>query len=457
MSTLIPIAVPLRTLDDAMAWLAAQTNYERSTDWSYQRLGFHLDAYRDYLAINGHPERQLPPTVHVAGTKGKGSTCLMLEAIFRARGLRTGVYLSPHLESVTERIRIDGAPVSDDRFAGLLEALRPSLEAFRDAVRPITFFEIVTTMALRAFIDEGVDVAILEVGLGGRLDATNVVDADVAVVTHIGLDHTDKLGNTLPEIAREKAGIAKPGRDLVIGPMPDAATLAAVHEVAGALQPPPRMHAAPATMREGGNLCIGELRVPLPDRPPMTDSNVACALLAAELLGERNPAVRLSDRAAALQAAVSARLPARLEPFAVGDGVTVILDSAHNADSFRAVHAWCAGHDARPVLLLGMNRDKVTADCLRALPDAWRVVLTTIPGARAATAAELLAAWPADRPLAAERVESIDAPPAALQRAIALARAADAPADGRRIVVATGSVYLAGALRPLLRVAGGIS
>src|SRR5262249_26514705 len=154
------------------------------------------------LAQLGHPERRLGRVVHVGGTNGKGSTAAMVAAMLRAAGLRTGLYTSPHLARVTERIRLDGAEVGRDSFAGRYE---------RAVDESMTFFEQLTVVALVTFAEEGVDATVLEVGLGGRLDATNVVDADVAVVTGVALDHEEGLGDSLEAIAREKAGIFKPG------------------------------------------------------------------------------------------------------------------------------------------------------------------------------------------------------------------------------------------------------
>jgi dihydrofolate synthase/folylpolyglutamate synthase len=174
------------------------------------RLG--LEPMRAACARAGHPEAAFP-SVHVAGTNGKGSVCAMVEAIARAQGSTTGLYTSPHLCRFAERIRIDGEPVSDPVLTALLER---ALEAGPD----LSFFETATLAAFLAFRDAAVDVAVLEVGMGGRFDATNVIPVPRAAgITRIALDHTERLGTTLVEIAREKAGIAKPGLRLVVGPM----------------------------------------------------------------------------------------------------------------------------------------------------------------------------------------------------------------------------------------------
>ncbi len=172
------------------------------------RLG--LDPMLEACARSGHPERAFA-AVHVAGTNGKGSVCAMVEAIARAEGYKTGLYTSPHLSRFAERIRLDGEPLSDDALASVLDrALRAGAD--------LSFFEAATLAAFLAFRDARVDIAIVEVGIGGRLDATNVIPKPrAAAITRIALDHTDRLGSTLVEIAREKAGIAKPGLEIALG------------------------------------------------------------------------------------------------------------------------------------------------------------------------------------------------------------------------------------------------
>ncbi|HEV3190632.1 MAG TPA: Mur ligase family protein, partial [Polyangiaceae bacterium] len=186
------------------------------------RLG--LEPMRAACARSGHPEGAFA-AVHVAGTNGKGSVCAMVESIARAAGLHTGLYTSPHLCRFAERIRIDGEPVDD---AILARHLSRALDDAAD----LSFFEAATLSAFLSFREARVDVAIVEVGLGGRLDATNVLPTPrAAAITRIALDHTDRLGETLVEIAREKAGIAKPGLDIVLGSMPDEVR-AAIDDVA---------------------------------------------------------------------------------------------------------------------------------------------------------------------------------------------------------------------------------
>src|SRR3954470_12079654 len=178
-------------------------------------VSFGLDRIREALAKLDSPERACV-SVQVAGTNGKGSTAAMAEAILRSAGLRTGLFTSPHLARFTERIRIDGREIDGDQLA----ALDPAIVA---TGVPLTYFEISAVLAFRAFAEARVDVAVLETGLGGRLDAVTAASPVATAITSIGLDHTDLLGGTLAQIAREKAGIARPGVPLYLGPLPPEA------------------------------------------------------------------------------------------------------------------------------------------------------------------------------------------------------------------------------------------
>ncbi|HET9177784.1 MAG TPA: folylpolyglutamate synthase/dihydrofolate synthase family protein [Terriglobia bacterium] len=180
---------------------------------------FDLDAIRAILSTLGRPERRYPTAI-IAGTNGKGSTCAMLASILESAGYRTGLYSSPHLIRVNERIRVSGQEISDSEFAAAFTTVHDAVEKLVEAAvlpqRP-SFFEYLTAVAFQHFARAGVDFAVLEVGMGGRLDATNVTDASVAVVTNVDLDHQEFLGNTLTAIATEKAGVIKPGRPVVSG------------------------------------------------------------------------------------------------------------------------------------------------------------------------------------------------------------------------------------------------
>src|SRR3954452_337452 len=182
-----------------------------------------LDRITDLLDLLGSPQRGYP-SIHITGTNGKTTTARMIDALLREFGVRTGRYTSPHLESVTERIAFDGMPLDHARFAAGYDDVAPFAELVDGRHDdPVTFFELLTAMAFAAFADVPVEVAVVEVGLGGRWDATNVVQAPVAVVTPIGLDHVGLLGDTVEAIAAEKAGIIHPGAVVVEGPQPAGA------------------------------------------------------------------------------------------------------------------------------------------------------------------------------------------------------------------------------------------
>jgi len=279
------------------------------------RLG--LEPMRDACARNGHPERAFA-AVHVAGTNGKGSVCAMVESIARAAGLHTGLYTSPHLCRFAERIRIDGEPVDDTTLA------RHLTRALDDAAS-LSFFEAATLSAFLSFREASVDVAIVEVGLGGRLDATNVLPTPrAAAITRIAFDHTDRLGKTLVEIAREKAGIAKPGLDIVLGSMPGEVR-AAIDEVArgiGATTSSTEGLPAPAAIGLPGEHQVGNARI-------------------AAVLGARLGA----SRAAIAKGIANVAWPGRLERIG-----PYLLDAAHNADGAEAL--------ARHVATLGYRPDE---------------------------------------------------------------------------------------------------
>ena len=204
------------------------SNYEEVTEYLYALkaggVKFGIDRMRRLAAALGHPERSYP-VIHVAGTNGKGSVSAMLDAILHAAGWRTGLYTSPHLVKLGERVQVDRQLLTEAEIVAYVNELRPVAEraAAEAADEHATFFEFMTAMAFLQFQRQKVDAAVIEVGMGGRLDATNVVEPEVTVITSIGLDHIAELGGTFALIAREKAGIIKPGRPVVIGRLPPEA------------------------------------------------------------------------------------------------------------------------------------------------------------------------------------------------------------------------------------------
>lgn len=315
------------------------------------RLG--LDGMREVCARAGHPERSFA-CVHIAGTNGKGSTAAMVESIARVAKKRTGLYTSPHLARFAERIRIDGEPIDDGR---LVRVLREAL----DLGSSLTFFEVATLAAFLAFRDAGVELAVLEVGLGGRLDATNIVTKPLACgITSIDLDHTDLLGDTLEAIAREKAAIAKPGVPLVVSrsivdrPEVDAA-IAEIALRSGA----PRVSARESAARlESAGLPEAALVPTLAGEHQRSNAEVAAVL--ASLAGLPSSAIG--------PGIARARWPGRLERVE-RDGIAYLLDGAHNVEGARALRAYC-GEQARPDwMVFGALADK-----------PWRAIVDELAG-----------------------------------------------------------------------------
>ncbi|HEY6002279.1 MAG TPA: folylpolyglutamate synthase/dihydrofolate synthase family protein [Anaeromyxobacter sp.] len=383
---------------------------------------FGLERVERALDALGRPERSYP-VLHVAGTNGKGSTCAMAAAALAAAGHRVGLYTSPHLVSFSERIQVAGAPIDDGALAAVVDEIRracPWHEAGEEAER-LTYFEFATLAGLLHFARSRVDVAVVEVGLGGRFDATNAVLPRVAAVARIGLDHTQLLGDTVEQIAFEKAGIFKPG----------------VPAVVHALQPPGALETLRGeAVRKGAPFVVApaeyEGRVALAG--PHQRGNAALARAALRELARAG--VALSEEAMS-RGIATARWPGRLEE--IGG---VLLDGAHNPDGAAALAAALrALHPGRPVeLVFGVLSDKDHAGMLGALADAVRrfhVVAPATPRARSAT--EI-------RALARARGLEADAHPSFSE---ALSCARRAAGDGALVCVA-GSLYLVGEARALL-------
>lgn len=394
-------------------------------------MDFRLSRLDPVLAALGHPELALPACVHVAGTNGKGSTSAMIDAALRAGGWRTGLYTSPHLVSFRERIRIDGVPVSRDAVVARVQEVRAAMES---AAVSLTFFEIATLAALLEMRASEVDVAVLECGLGGRLDVTNVVRGDVAVLTSVGIDHAEFLGDTIEAIAREKAAIIKAGAVAVTGLLPAEATAVVAARVAevgaswraygrdfGAFEP-----LADARRRGEGRGLAGAHQM----------VNAAVAAAAVEALGPRRPVpVEARDRGI-----LGARWPGRLEVLERRGRPRVVLDAAHNPEAARVLAE--SLDDIAPgrprVLVFAAMRDKDWPAMLGMLaPRFDRVVFAPLPMPRAEDPRTFLEAVPTAT-VAGSAEE-------------ALATAEEAASVHGSVVVA-GSIFLLG---NLYRAAGG--
>jgi dihydrofolate synthase/folylpolyglutamate synthase len=430
----------------AEAYLESLINLEKERAPRRERLS--LAPIRALLDRLGAPERGLS-VLHVAGSKGKGSTALFAEAVLCAAGARVGTFTSPHLERWSERFRVDRDEVTPERLAAAVEELRPHVDALRSAggeTEP-SFFDAITAAALLLFREMRVDYAVLEVGLGGRLDSTNAVEPAVCCITSIELEHTDLLGDTLAAIAAEKAGILKPGVPAVCGELPREA-LAVVERRAAELGCPlarlgreieleVELATADATRlryREGELHFAAELRAPGAHQA----ANAALAVAAVRrLLASTRPA----DLAAAARAGLlAARLPARVEILARAPWL--VVDAAHTGASARALAA-VLHQLARPVdFVMSVSAGKDTDAILRALlPLARSLTLTRAEPVRSLDPAEIAAAARAVSPWVELRV--VPNPHLAL-RAAREALAPDA------VLCATGSVYLAGIARRVL-------
>jgi len=411
-----------------------------------------LDNIRALLQALGHPERAFR-SIHIAGTNGKGSVSAMVERALRAAGMRTGRYTSPHLDRIEERVAIDGVPVAAEVFGLAAARVMAAIDLLRDTgalvVTP-TFFEASTAIAFDLFREARVDAGVVEVGLGGRFDATNVLSPEVSAITSIALDHERHLGSTLPAIAFEKAGIARRGVPLVVGRVPAdaAATIQQAARAAGAALVEAHGGVTAEVGLTAGRATLS-LTTPVRTYPPMR-----LALLGRHQAENAVVAVRVleqwSHRVAALPpAAIAAGVeacewPGRLEWLQVPDGRRVLLDAAHNPAGALALAGYLEDAGLAPLpIVLAVMADKDLAGMVRPLvPLASRLVATTVPHARARPADELardLAALAPGVPVAA-----VAAADAAVAEALSASPAA----------VAAGSIFLIGPLRARLLARG---
>ncbi|MDR1354835.1 MAG: bifunctional folylpolyglutamate synthase/dihydrofolate synthase [Propionibacteriaceae bacterium] len=421
---------------------------ELTKRWPEHQVAPSLERIQALVELLDDPQRTAP-VVQITGTNAKGSTAIMIDALLRAVGLRTGRFTSPHLMNITERICIDGEPISDDDFDDLWERLKP-YAALVDAMAiggvSMTFFEVLTGMAYLAFADAPVDVMVIEVGMGGAWDATNVADAEVAVICPIALDHMQLLGATVAEIANEKAGIIKWGATAVIAEQqPTAmqvllarcATESAEMVLEGddfALVS--RTGAIGGQMIEVRSGSSEHMGVFLPLYGAHMARNATLAVAAAEaLLGRELSTELIAD------AFGNVHVWARLE--LLNSEPPVVLDTAHNPHGVQAsLSAFVETFALRSVtVLIAMMRDKAVAEVLRLIePVAAQLVCTQVSGSDRALDADELAAM-AVSIFGDDRVETVRDVTEALETAMEIAT----EAEGGVLVI--GSVYLAGEVR----------
>ena len=343
------------------------------------RLG--IDRMRALSERLGRPERWAP-CFHVAGTNGKGSTSAMIEAIQRAQGRRTGLYTSPHLVEIGERLQVDRVPTTEARVVALAEELRPHYEAIAaaDAGLAPTFFELITAAAWVEFRTRQVDVIVLETGLGGRLDATNICTPEVCVITSIGLDHQEYLGATLAAIAGEKAGILKPGVPCVVGQLPAEAEAVIVQRAREIGAPLHFVRDRFGSSLPETNLLGAHQRW-----------NAGAAWLACEL------ATRLPfDVQVARAALQNVAWAGRWQRLTLNDGRTLIIDGSHNEEGIRTIEPLLAALEGPTIIVGALGVDRARPLVVAAARHAARLVLVRPDNERACTVEQLAALVPAD-------------------------------------------------------------
>lgn len=408
--------------------------------YSLERFGIKLglDNIRTLLGLLGNPHEGLK-AVHVTGTNGKGSVCAYVASVLQKAGYRTGLYTSPHLVRFNERIQVDGVPISDGDLLRLWNGIQPAMKQM-DGERPVnrpTFFEVTTAMAFEYFREQKVDVAAIEVGMGGRFDATNVIESRVAVVTRVGLEHTEHLGRTVDRIAREKAGIIKPASRAVTV---DQEALPVIEARCRELQAPLTIVGRDVTLErisqdlDGQRIRVrgafGTLEVDTPLVGSFQVENVGLAVAA--LTEFRKTGIEIPD-AAIVSGIAAVRWPARFQK--IRENPLVIIDGAHNGPAAAALAAAYSElfPERKCILVTGILADKDLASITASLgPLASRVIACRPKSHRAYHPEEVASAFRRYAPS-----EVVPAVADAIDRALAEATEDD-------LVLITGSIYTAG-------------
>ncbi len=434
----------------AEEYLNSFTNYEQIPGVSYAQPGYSLRHIQELLNRMGNPQAAAR-TIHIAGTKGKGSVAAMIAQVLSTSGYRTGRYTSPHLHDLRERITIDGSMISEADFAAAMAEVKPFIESMKQdcSFRQFTYFEALTALALTYFRNERVDFQVLEVGLGGRLDATNVVARPaVCVITSISLDHTQILGNTLEEIAREKAGIVKPGCWVVVSPQPP--------EAASVITAVCREHEANMIHvgkditwhKTGGDLHqqslvikgrTGEYQVSVPLLGDFQLENAATSVAALEILSSDGSDISAASIAHGL---AQVKWPGRFQ--ILRQHPTVLVDGAHNVASMKRLVNNVREYFPRKriFLVFGTSCDKDIPGIINELLSlSPQVIVTQASHSRAAPLPTLAAEF-ARRGFKPETGGTV---PEAISRAISLADKTDVICvSGSLFVVAEALDYFSG-------------
>lgn len=454
-----PNPYTLRPADGAPGDPLRDVELELAKRWPENKLEPSLDRIEALMDILGQPQRSFP-SIHITGTNGKTSTARMIEQLLNTFELRTGRYTSPHVESVTERISLDGAPISPERFVEVYRDIEPYVQMV-DAQQPVamSFFEVLTGMAYAAFADAPVDVGVIEVGMGGSWDATNVIDAAVSVITPISLDHTDKLGETTGEIAVEKSGIIKSGAVAVVAQQQlDAAqsilkravevdaTVAREGMEFGVIHREIAIGGQLVTLRGLGGEDYEDVFIPL--HGAHQAQNAALALAAVEaFFGVGGARGGQLDADKVRQAFAGVASPGRLE--VVRRSPTIVLDAAHNPNGAHATVA-AIGESfgfTRLVGVIGTSGDKDVAGLLEAFEPILAEVVITQNSTHRAMDADALAAL-AVEVFGEDRVQVEPRLDDAIAAAVTLAEE-EGDLGGAGVLV-TGSVITVGEARLLL-------
>ncbi|WP_282696788.1 folylpolyglutamate synthase/dihydrofolate synthase family protein [Streptomyces sp. CC208A] len=451
--------VPTRPEDPELDKALREVETELATRWGETKLEPSVKRIAALMDVLGEPQRAYP-SIHITGTNGKTSTARMIESLLGAFELRTGRYTSPHVQTITERISLDGAPISAERFIETYQDVKPYVELVdaREEYR-LSFFEVLTGMAYAAFADAPVDAAVVEVGMGGTWDATNVIDGSVAVVTPIDLDHTDRLGETTAEIAGEKSGVIKQGATVILAQQPvDAAQVLlkkAVDVDATVAREGMEFGVVSREVAVGGQLLTlrglgGEYdEIFLPLYGAHQAHNAAVALAAVEaFFGIGAEHARTLDIDTVRRAFAQTSSPGRLE--VVRSSPTVILDAAHNPHGARATAEAVSESFgfSRLIGVVSTSGDKDARGLLEAFEPIFAEIVVTQNSTSRATDVDALAAA-AVEVFGEDRVVVEPRLPDALETAITLAEE-EAEYGGAGVLV-TGSIFTVGDARLLLK------
>lgn len=427
-------------MEEAIAYL-----YGLGNEMLAMKLG--LENVLALASVLDEPQTKFP-AAHIAGTNGKGSTAAMTARIAEAAGLRVGLYTSPHLVSITERIRVNGKEIAPDDFARLASVVRAAAERLVDErILPAapTFFEQVTMIAYLYFAEENVDLAVLEVGLGGRLDATNICEPIVTAITPVGFDHQQYLGDTLASIAGEKAGIVKPGVPVVVAPQHEEAMRAIVRRCE-TLKAPLIATSAPLELEAADDPeNIGRYRFRY--RTPHGEYTAQLGLRGRHQIANAVTAIHIAEQlqragfdipsSAILEGLSNAEWPGRLEMIRISPSqAPLLLDGAHNADGAHALRDFLDEHfHSTPItILFGAAADKAIGEMSEILfPPASQIIVTRIASPRAADPNEIAE-------IAHRDVICIENAGQALDKALRIT-----PLDG--LVCVCGSLFLVGAIK----------